>query len=67
MKLYTRYSYWLRGGNHVINNRHQPHNPQNEGDVFLGEYYAHQNTPYIRENGDVVRDRYGSQVVLFAR
>jgi len=67
MKQYKRYSYWLTKGGYIVNNRHGEDNPKSAGDIFLGAWYAHENTPYIRKNGDAVRDRYGKQVVLLAR
>ena len=66
MKQYKRYSYWLTKGGYIVNNRHGEDNPKSAGDIFLGAWYAHENTPYIRENGDITRDRYGKQVVLLA-
>ena len=51
MKQFHRYSYWLTKGGYIVNNRHGEDNPKSAGDIFLGAWYAHENTPYIRKNG----------------
>ena len=60
---YYRYQYFLDVESKYIFNRAGYKKWLRPGVIHLGEWYAHENTPYIKGNS-VVRDYYGEQQIL---